>query len=120
MKQLTLAATRGFEKHSRATCKAEFLTRMEGLMPWSEFCAVIERWGLRFTPKTPLSASISRCASARSFHPVVENGRSSACGSSSGRAFPGCPSGIDGHRPHVQGRARHGIGLPRTVFPGKL
>ena len=42
MKQLTLAATRGFEKHSRATRKAEFLARMEGLMPWSEFCAVIE------------------------------------------------------------------------------
>ncbi len=42
MKQLTLAATRGFEKHSRATRKAEFLARMEGLMPWAEFCAVIE------------------------------------------------------------------------------
>ena len=42
MKQLTLAATRGFEKHSRATRKAEFLARMEGLMPWSEFCALIE------------------------------------------------------------------------------
>ena len=42
MKQLTLAATRGFEKHSRATRKAEFLARMEGLMPWSEFYAVIE------------------------------------------------------------------------------
>lgn len=42
MKQLTLAATRGFEKHSRATRKAEFLARMERLMPWSEFCAVIE------------------------------------------------------------------------------
>ena len=42
MKQLTLAATRGFEKHSRATRKAEFLARMEGLMPWAEFCALIE------------------------------------------------------------------------------
>ena len=42
MKQLTLAATRGFEKHSRATRKAEFLARMEGQMPWSEFCALIE------------------------------------------------------------------------------
>lgn len=42
MKQMTLAATRGFEKHSRATRKAEFLARMEGLMPWSEFCALIE------------------------------------------------------------------------------
>ena len=42
MKQLTLAASRGFEKHSRATRKAEFLARMERLIPWSEFCAVIE------------------------------------------------------------------------------
>lgn len=42
MKQITLAATRGFEKHSRATRKAEFLARMEGLMPWVEFCALIE------------------------------------------------------------------------------
>ena len=42
MKQLTLAASRGFEKHGRATRKAEFLERMEGLMPWAEFCALIE------------------------------------------------------------------------------
>ena len=42
MKQLTLAASRGFEKHDRATRKAEFLARMEGLMPWAEFCALIE------------------------------------------------------------------------------
>lgn len=39
---MTLAATRGFEKHNRATRKAEFLARMESLMPWAEFCAVIE------------------------------------------------------------------------------
>jgi len=42
MKQMTLAASRGFEKHGRATRKAEFLARMEGLMPWVEFCALIE------------------------------------------------------------------------------
>jgi IS5 family transposase len=42
MKQMTLAATRGFEKHNRATRKAEFLARMDRLMPWAEFCAVIE------------------------------------------------------------------------------
>ena len=42
MKQLTLAASRGFEKHGRATRKAEFLARMERLMPWAEFCALIE------------------------------------------------------------------------------
>ncbi|MBK8337556.1 MAG: IS5 family transposase [Sterolibacteriaceae bacterium] len=42
MKQMTLAAGRGFEKHSRTTRKAEFLARMESLMPWGEFCALIE------------------------------------------------------------------------------
>lgn len=42
VKQMTLAAVKGFEKHNWATRKAEFLGRMEGLMPWSEFCAVIE------------------------------------------------------------------------------
>ena len=40
MKQMTLAATKGFEKHGRATRKAEFLARMEVLMPWAEFCAL--------------------------------------------------------------------------------
>jgi IS5 family transposase len=42
MKQMTLAATQGFEKHNRATRKAEFLARMDKLMPWAQFCAVIE------------------------------------------------------------------------------
>jgi IS5 family transposase len=42
MKQMTLAATKGFEKHGRATRKAEFLARMEGLVPWVEFCVLIE------------------------------------------------------------------------------
>ena len=42
MKQLTLAAASGFEKHNRATRKAAFLARMEALVPWSEFCALIE------------------------------------------------------------------------------
>ena len=42
MKQMTLAAIKGFEKHSRSTRKAEFLARMESLMPWAEFCALIE------------------------------------------------------------------------------
>lgn len=42
MKQLTLAAGRGFDKHARATRKAEFLAKMETLMPWAEFCALIE------------------------------------------------------------------------------
>ena len=41
MKQTTLAIS-GFEKHSRATRKAEFLAEMERLMPWAELCALIE------------------------------------------------------------------------------
>ncbi len=41
MKQTTLAMA-GFEKHSRPARKAEFLARMDGLMPWAEFCAMIE------------------------------------------------------------------------------
>jgi len=42
MKQMTLAAGMGFEKHTRPTRKAEFLARMESLVPWSAFCALIE------------------------------------------------------------------------------
>lgn len=42
MKQMTLAMAKGFEVHGRATRKAEFLARMEGLVPWAHFCAVIE------------------------------------------------------------------------------
>lgn len=41
MKQISLAV-RGFEKHARPTRKAEFLARMETLMPWAELCALIE------------------------------------------------------------------------------
>jgi len=39
---MTFAAAKGFEVHGRATRKAEFLARMEGLVPWAEFCALIE------------------------------------------------------------------------------
>ena len=42
MRQMTLAASRSFEVHGRATRKAEFLARMDKLVPWSEFCSVIE------------------------------------------------------------------------------
>ena len=42
MKQMTLAASKGFDKHARPTRKVEFLARMESLMPWAEFCALIE------------------------------------------------------------------------------
>jgi IS5 family transposase len=39
---MTFAAAKGFEVHGRTTRKAQFLARMEGLVPWSEFCALIE------------------------------------------------------------------------------
>jgi IS5 family transposase len=42
MKQMTLAASKGFDKHARPTRKAAFLAKMETLMPWAEFCALIE------------------------------------------------------------------------------
>ena len=41
MKQSTFAAG-GFEAHRKTTRKAEFLSRMDKLVPWSQFCAVIE------------------------------------------------------------------------------
>jgi len=42
VKQMTFAGAKGFEVHGRATLKAEFLARMEALVPWAQFCAVIE------------------------------------------------------------------------------
>ena len=42
MKQMTLATGTGFELHTRPTRKAEFLAKMETLMPWSELSALIE------------------------------------------------------------------------------
>jgi IS5 family transposase len=39
---MTLATAKGFEVHGRATRKAEFLARMEALVPWAQFCALIE------------------------------------------------------------------------------
>ena len=41
MKQQTLS-TNGFETYRKPTRKAEFLARMEMLVPWEEFCKVIE------------------------------------------------------------------------------
>lgn len=41
MRQMTLA-TNGFERHRKQTRKAEFLSRMDKLVPWTELCAVIE------------------------------------------------------------------------------
>lgn len=42
MKQMTLATGTGFELNARPTRKAEFLAKMERLMPWSALCALIE------------------------------------------------------------------------------
>ena len=42
MKQMTFARAKGFEVHGRATRKAEFLARMDALVPWAQFCALIE------------------------------------------------------------------------------
>jgi IS5 family transposase len=42
MRQQTLAMGTGFELHARPTRKAEFLAKMNGLMPWSELCALVE------------------------------------------------------------------------------
>jgi IS5 family transposase len=42
MKQQTFAEVRGFEKSHRTTRKVAFLRRMEGLVPWGEFCALID------------------------------------------------------------------------------
>jgi IS5 family transposase len=41
MKQQTLAVN-GFETYRKTTRKAEFLSRMSNLVPWAEFCAVID------------------------------------------------------------------------------
>lgn len=42
MKQMILVTGTGFELHARATRKADFLARMESLLPWAELCALIE------------------------------------------------------------------------------
>ena len=42
MRQMTLATGTGFELHARPTRKAEFLAKMESLIPWAELCALIE------------------------------------------------------------------------------
>jgi IS5 family transposase len=41
MKRMTLAAS-GFEKHTKATRRAQFLAEMEGVVPWAASCALIE------------------------------------------------------------------------------
>jgi IS5 family transposase len=41
MKQMTLGKT-GFEKHSKATRRAQFLAAMDRVVPWANLCALIE------------------------------------------------------------------------------
>lgn len=41
MRQLTLA-TAGFDKHSKVTRRAAFLTEMQRVVPWGELCSVVE------------------------------------------------------------------------------
>lgn len=41
MTQMTLAVN-GFEAYRKRTRKAEFLSRMDALVPWAEFCSVID------------------------------------------------------------------------------
>jgi IS5 family transposase len=41
MKQMTLATRTGFDLHARPTRKADFLAKMESLMPWSELFALV-------------------------------------------------------------------------------
>jgi hypothetical protein len=43
MKQKTLA-TLGFDKYTKTTRRAAFLAEMERVVPWSELCALIERY----------------------------------------------------------------------------
>ena len=40
---MMLATIKGFEVHGKATHKAAFLARMETLVPWATFCALIEQ-----------------------------------------------------------------------------
>ena len=41
MRQMTLGA-RGFEKHGKATRRAQFLADMDRVVPWEALCGLIE------------------------------------------------------------------------------
>ena len=41
MKQMTLGSS-GFEKHAKATRRAQFLAEMDRVVPWKELCALIQ------------------------------------------------------------------------------
>src|SRR5476649_2578852 len=42
MKQRTLAMANGFERYNKKTRREVFLEEMEQVVPWSQFCALIE------------------------------------------------------------------------------
>jgi IS5 family transposase len=42
MKQMTRAASTGFERHRKSTHRAQFLAQMHQVVPWATLCAVIE------------------------------------------------------------------------------
>jgi transposase, IS5 family len=42
MKQMTQAASMGFERHRKSTHRAQFLAQMHQVVPWATLCAVIE------------------------------------------------------------------------------
>jgi hypothetical protein len=43
MKRQTLSVG-GFDAHRKTMRKAEFLSRMDNLVPWAEFCPVMETY----------------------------------------------------------------------------
>jgi IS5 family transposase len=68
MKQVTLAAVKAFQKHGRTTRKAEFLARMDGLMQWAEFCALIEPHGGDGRPPVGVERMLRMCCVANWFN----------------------------------------------------
>ena len=52
MKQMTLA-TRGFEKHGKATRRAQFLADMNRVVPWAQLCTLIEPFYSKGTTGRP-------------------------------------------------------------------
>src|SRR5437867_3788252 len=52
MKQMTLGSS-GFEKHAKATRRAQFLAEMDRVVPWKELCALIEPAYSRGTTARP-------------------------------------------------------------------
>ena len=60
MKQMTFAATKKFEVHGRSPppLKAEFLARMQALVPWAVLCALIQANGIKLSGGTIVDATL--------------------------------------------------------------